>query len=378
MSVLLLVGAGLMIQTFWKLHRQSAGYRTEGILTLQTAAPSGRYPTGPQAVQLVRRIRQEFAAIPGIVSVAGTTAVPLLDGWGRSFTAEGAPLLALKDAPLINHIVVTPGYFRTLGIPLLEGRDFDETDGKNPLVTILDAGLAHRYWPHETAVGKRVRYGPPESNEPWHTVIGVAGETRNQNLRKLGRNSVYLPLGEFAFASLAYLVRTGNGLADPANSLRTRLREIDRSVAVSRVINLENVVAQSIWQERFFSTIIAVFAALALLLAVVGLYGVMAYTVSQRTHEMGIRMALGASAGQIRRMVLLQSGRLLATGLVLGTVAAASLTRLVQSQLYGVSPTDPSTFAAVTALLAAAALLASYLPARKATKVDPMLALRQE
>jgi len=378
MSVLLLAGAGLMVETFWKLNRMQAGFRTENITTLQTAAPSNRYPNGPAGVELVRGIRKELAALPGVISVAGASGVPLLDRWGRSFTAEGAPLLGLKDAPMINHTLVTPGYFQTLGIPILEGRDFTEGDGKNPLLTIVDEGLAKRYWPHESAVGKRVRYGPPESNEPWHTIVGVVGSARNQSLRDLQRNSVYLPLGEFEWASVAYLVRSASGLADPAKAVRARLTAMDRNVAISRVLSMKDVVTQSIWRERFFATIFGFFAVLALLLALVGLYGLMAYTVSRRTHEMGIRMALGATAGEIRGMVLAQSGRLVLAGLAAGVVAAVFLTRLLRTQLFEVSPGDPKTLGAVAALLAVAAIAASYIPARKATGVDPMTALREE
>ena len=163
----------------------------------------------------MRRTLQEFAAAPGVTSAAAASGVPLLDGWGRSFTVEGWPVLALKDAPLINHTVVTPDYFKTLGIPLLEGRDFTEQDGRQPRVTIVDAGIARKYWPNQSAIGKRVRYGPPEDNEPWHVVVGVAGEARNHTMRELRRNSVYLPYGEFQFSSLAYLVRT-SGPAESA------------------------------------------------------------------------------------------------------------------------------------------------------------------
>ena len=378
MSVLLLAGAGLMVETFWKLSRMQAGFRTENITTLQTAAPSDRYPNGPAAIELVRRIRKELAALPGVISVAGASGVPLLDRWGQSFTAEGAPLLGLKDAPIINYTLVTPGYFQTLGIPMREGRDFNETDGKNPLVTIVDEGIAKRYWPHESAVGKRVRYGPPENNGPWHTIVGVVGSARNQSLRGLQHNSVYQPLGEYEWASIAYLVRSVGGLADPAKALRTRVTTVDRNVGISRVLSMKDVVTQSIWQERFFATIFGSFAVLALLLALVGLYGVMAYAVSRRTHEMGIRMALGATAGEIRGMVLAQSGRLVLAGLAAGTVAAVFLTRLLRTQLFEVSPGDPKTLGAVAGLLAAAAMAASYIPARKATRVDPMTALREE
>jgi putative ABC transport system permease protein len=245
-------------------------------------------------------------------------------------------------------------------------------------VTIVDQGIARRYWPHESAVGKRVRYGPPENNEPWHTIVGVVGSTRNQSLRDLRHNSVYLPVGEYEWASIAYLVRSVGGLADPAKALRARLTAVDRNVAVSRVLSMKDVVTQSIWQKRFFATIFGFFAVLALLLALVGLYGVMAYTVSRRTHEMGIRMALGATAGEIRGMVLAQSRRLVLAGLAAGTVAAVFLTRLLRTQLFEVGPGDPKTLGAVAALLAAAAMAASYIPARKATRVDPMTTLREE
>jgi putative ABC transport system permease protein len=379
MSVLLLAGAGLMVRSFVILQSQQLGYRTGDIVTLRTSAPETRYPQGEEpSRELVRTVVREFRAVPGVVSAAGASSIPLTNNWGRSFTVEGAPLLSLKDAPLINHIVVTPGYFQTLGIPILEGRDFDERDAKTPGVSIVDEGIARRYWPHESAIGKRVRYGPPEDNEPWHTVIGVVGTSRNQTLREPRRNTVYLPNGEFGFASLAYMVRTTPGLADPTSTLRARLATIDRSIAMSQVQTLRQIVDASAWQERFLATVFAGFGILALVLAVVGLYGVISYAVSRRTHEMGIRMALGASAGEIRRMVLVQSGRLLAIGLAIGVVGAVFLTRLLRAQLFAVSPGDPATLATVTALLAAAAMAASYFPARKATRVDPMTALRDE
>lgn len=378
MSVMLLTGAGLMIQTFRKLMSEDAGFRPQGITTLQTSAPGNTYSTGAAKAQLVRNIRKELSSLPGVVSVAAATAVPLLDSWGRSFTADGRPALGLKDAPFINHVVVTPGYFKTMGIPILAGRDFTEDDAKKTLVTIIDAGLAKRYWPGESALGKRVRYGPPENNEPWHTVVGVVGEARNQSLRELRSNSVYLPYGEFEFASLSYLVQTAGAFPNAEKTLRAGVARVDRNVAVSRVIELKDVVANSIWQERFVATLFTAFGLLAFLLALVGLYGVMAHAVSLRVHEMGIRMALGASAGGIRKMVMLQSGRLAVCGLVIGIVAALGVARLMKSQLYEVSASDPMTFGAVVVLLAVAAVMASYFPARRATRVDPILALRAE
>ncbi len=247
---------------------------------------------------------------------------------------RAGPVLGLKDAPIINHIVATPGYFQTLGIPILEGRDFNDSDGKNPLVTIVDEGVANLYWPGQSALGKRVRHGPPEANESWHTIVGVAGVARNQSLRSTRHNSVYLLYGEFEFARIAYMARTSSRVSDPAKALRARIAAIDRNVAINPVLSMRDVVTRSIWQERFFATIFGFFAAMALLLALVGLYGVLAYTVSRRTHEMGIRMALGASAGEIRAMILVQSSRLLILGLAVGTLASVFLTRLLASQLY--------------------------------------------
>jgi putative ABC transport system permease protein len=379
MSVLLLTGAGLMIRTLLNLERQNAGFRIDNITTLYTAAPTDRYPLGPPAEQLVNRIQREFASLPGVVSVAAASGVPLHNGWERSLTVEGAPLLSLRDAPLVNHTVVTTGYFKTLGIPILEGRDFNQSDTINFMVTIVDAGIARRYWPNQSAIGKRVRFGPPEDNEPWHVVVGVVGLARNEGIRELGRNTVYIPYqGKFDHTSLGWLVRTKDGLPDPGEALRRRVTQIDPNIAVSSVETMRHIVDDSVWQERFLATIFAVFAGLAMLMAVVGLYGVTAYTVSRRTHELGIRMALGASAGKIRAMVLLASVGLVGAGLAVGLAAAVLLTRLLEKELYGVKSTDPSTFVGVSALLVAAALLASYLPARRATRVDPMMALREE
>jgi putative ABC transport system permease protein len=379
MSVLLLTGAGLMIRTFLNLERQNTGFHIENITTLYTAAPTDRYPLGPAAEQLVGRIRREFASLPGVVSVAAASAVPLANTWERTLTVEGAPPVSLRDAPMVNHTVVTPGYFGTLGIPILAGRDFDPSDMTNFRVAIVDAGIAARYWPNQSAIGKRVRFGPPEDKEPWHVVIGVAGLVRNQELRALRRNSVYIPYqGMFDHTSLGWLVRTNPGLPAPAEALRRCLSQIDRNVAVSSVATMQHIVDDTVWQERFFATMFAFFAGLALLMALVGLYGVMAYTVSRRTHELGIRMALGASVGQIRLMVLFSSARLVGVGLAAGLAAALLLTRLLEKELYGVKSADPSTFVAVSVILSAAALLASYLPARRATRVDPMLALREE
>jgi putative ABC transport system permease protein len=379
LSLLLLVGAGLMIRSFLSLSSQDTGFPTENIMTFQTAVPAARYSDGVKSSLLVKQILDQVGSIPGVVGAAGSSGIPFFNNWGRGITVEGSPVLSLKETQLINHTVVTPGYFKTLGIPMVQGRDFNESDAKSPLVTIVDAALAKQYWPNQSALGKRVRFGPPDANEPWHTVIGVVSEVRSQDLKTKKRNNVYLPYGEFQMSSLSYLVRTGAWIQNPGPAIHRRMVGIDHDIAISRMLPLREVINQTIWQERFFTILFAFFAGLALLLAIVGLYGVLAYTVAQRTHEMGIRMALGASAGDLKNMVMLQSGRLVLAGVLIGGIGSVALTRLLLAkELYLVSPTDPQTFLFVSILLTAIALLASYVPARRATRIDPITALREE
>jgi putative ABC transport system permease protein len=364
LSLALLIGAGLMARSF---------------LSLRVWAPRVKYDSKEKARALVRREREEVGSLPGVISVVATVSgIPLADGWGRSLTVEGRRLLSLREAPMINHVVATAGYFRTLGIPLVAGRDFTERDGASPLVTIVDQDLARRYWPHASPLGRRVRFGPPEANEPWHTIVGVAGTVRNQTLTAPERPSVYLPHGEIANPSVSLILRTEGDPLRLAAAVRRRLAEVDRDLAVSEVLTLEQVVGRSIWQPRFFTVLFVVFAALALVLAAVGLYGVMWYAVSRRRRELGLRAALGAEAGDLRRLVLGQALRLAVAGSALGCVLALALTRLLASQLHGVQPTDPATYIWMAALLLAVAVTASAAPARQAVRSDPMDALREE
>jgi putative ABC transport system permease protein len=377
LSLVLLTGAGLMIRSFLALSNQHIGFDSTNVLTFRMSSPDTKYPNGEKGRALVNTLREQMASLPGVVSVAAASFPPLGNTWGRSFTAENHPTLSLQDAPMINLTVVTPGYFHTMGIPIIEGRDFSEADGRDPLVTIVDQAVARQYWPGQSAIGKRVRYGPPEANEPWHIVVGVAGQVRNQTLTEPDRKSVYLPYGEFLWSGISILMRTAGPPQDQVAAVRARVGAIDRDLAVSSFLTLRQIVTRSIWQQRFFTTLFLVFAILALLLAAVGLYGVMSYAVSQRTHELGIRMALGASGGDLQRMVMRQALVLTLAGVGLGGVAALALMRVIPTQLYQVSPTDPVTFAVVAVILAATAALASYFPARHATRVDPVIALRE-
>jgi putative ABC transport system permease protein len=377
LSLALLVGAGLMVRSFLALRSQELGFKPDNVLTMQLSAPDTRYPPGPKARVLLGRIQEEVQSLPGVTSVAFATGAPLDSQWGRSLTVEGYPVLPLKEAPMIQHTVVSPGYFRTLGITLLDGREFSDSDWDNPRVTIVDESLAKKYWPGESPVGKHVRFGPPEANEPWHTIVGVVRDVQNQYLSEPGNMSVYLPEGP-RVVSLNLITRTDHDPLRVAAGIRSRVQQIDPDIAVSQILTEDQIIERASWPQRFFAVLFAVFAGLALVLAAVGLYGVLAYAVSLRTHEIGIRMALGATGRQVRGMVMRQGAGLVCIGLALGTIATYGLTRLLASQLYHVSASDPRTYARVTAVLLVTALLGSYLPAHRATRVDPVVALRDE
>jgi putative ABC transport system permease protein len=378
LSLALLAGAGLMVRSFLALRSQELGFKPENVVTMQLAVPDTRYPQGPPARALLGRVQEEVSSSPGVASVAFATGAPLNSGWGRSLTVEGYPVLALKDAPMIQHTVVSPGYFKTLGITLLDGREFVDSDWDNPRVTIVDQSLARKYWPAESPIGKRIRFGPPEDNEPWHTIVGVVSNVQNQTLSEPGNLSVYLPVSPAFSPSMSLIARADHDPLRVSGGIRARIQQIDPDIAISLVRTEDQIIERASWPQRFFAVLFAVFAALALVLAAVGLYGVLAYAVSLRTHEIGIRMALGATGSQVRQMVMRQGVMLVGIGLAVGTLATYGLTRLLASQLYQVSATDPRTYAGVTTVLVVTALLASYLPARRATRVDPVVALRDE
>ena len=280
---------------------------------------------------------------------------------------------------MIQHTVVTPGYFRTMGIPLLYGRDFTDADAKDkPGVTIVDERLAREYWPNENPVGKRIRFGPPENNEPWHTIIGVAGTVRHERMQEDTNESVYLPHLQIPVNGLSLVTRTTSNPHDLIGAIRREAAQLDPDLPVSEVATMEEVVAESIWQPRLYAMLFAVFAGGALVLALIGIYGVMAFLVQTRTHEIGIRMALGATARDIFKLVVGRGMKLTAFGVLLGVAGAAALTRLMHSLLFNTSSTDPVTFILISLLLSLAAFLACYIPARRAAKVDPLVALRYE
>jgi putative ABC transport system permease protein len=375
-SVTLLAGAGLMVRSFLALRMQRLGYQAEQVLSLQIAYPEKRYRDGAPAHALLRRLTDEISSLNGVGSTAFSSGVPLDDGWGRTYTIEGRPV-PFNEMPFVNHIVVTPGYFRTLGIPLLTGRDFAEADFDAPHIVIVSDSFAKKHWPRESAIGKRIRFGPPKNDEPWHTVVGVAADSRHGQLKGEDRANVYLPYSA-DITPRCLLVRTTGVPLKLTKAIQSRSTGVDRDIAFSQVFTLEQIIDRVAWQDRFWTVLLTAFSALALLLAAVGLYAVLSYTVSLNKREIGIRIALGASASSIRGLVMRQGMALTGAGLVIGILAALALTRLLKTLLYETSPMDPATYIAAPVILVLVALLAAFLPTRRAIRVDPVDALRQD
>jgi putative ABC transport system permease protein len=317
--------------------------------------------------------------LPGVETAGATWRLPLAGG-GRntSLTVEGFPVLPALQALAVNYCVSSPNFFHAMGIPILMGRDFTDTDARDSMkVTIIDQRLAREYWPNESPLGKRVRFGPPEENRPWHTIVGVVGAVRQQSLDQTERNTVYIPHAQDSMGDMTLTVRAANpeGLA---SAIRGQVKAMDPDQPITYMRTMNEILSRLVWQPRLYAILFGVFAAVALALASVGIYGVMAYSVSERTREIGIRVALGAERRDVLILVITRGMKLALIGAAIGLGASLALTRLMRSLLFEVSATDPLTFAGLAALLTAVAMLACYLPARRATKVDPMVALRCE
>jgi predicted permease len=380
LSLVLLVGAGLMMRSFISLQNVNAGIKPEGVLTMYIALPGAKYRGPEKRIAFFSQLLERVRAIPGVQSAGTNSGLPLSgNNWGRSLTVEGRQVLSVGEAPSINHCVITPNYFGAMGIPILKGRDFDERDTRDATkVTIIDERLAREYWPDDDPLGKRIRFGPPEDNEPWHTIVGVVREVKHDRLDASTRKSVYLPFPQRTISGMSLAIRTGGRPESLISAVRGQVRELDPDLPVTRVMPMTEIVARSVWQPRLYTALFGVFAAVALILATVGIYGVMSYAVTQRTREIGLRMALGAQRQDVLKLVVGHGVVITAIGVGAGLAAAVALTRLMSSLLFGVTATDPITFAAVSVLLAGVALAACFVPARRAAKVDPMVALRYE
>jgi predicted permease len=316
-----------------------------------------------------------------VKAVGASTDLPLEAGWEEIFTPEGYQPPPGAGLNVCYHSVILGDYLQTLGVPLLRGRYFTEQDtpGSTPAL-IVSESLAKRYWPNQDPIGRRLKTGPPESKDPWLTIVGVVGDVKQGALDAPTMQHTYESYEQRGLPgnSVNVAVRAAGDPASLASALRAAVWGLDRQLAVAEVRTMDQVISESTAPRRFNLFLLVAFAALAVALAAIGIYGVISYSVAQRTHEIGIRMALGAQRGDVLRQVVGQGLLLIGAGVVIGIIGALALTRFLSSLLYSVEPTDPATFAAVSAILSGVGFLATYIPARRATKVDPMVALRYE
>jgi putative ABC transport system permease protein len=404
LALVLLVGAGLMINSFLRLKNTNLGCDPTGLLTFQFSMPNCDYikPIGnyhgfpllnvsPVPAFTLDRLYQRLQAIPGVVSVAGTTNLPLLGATSINFLIDGRPdpeTGAQQDAQSASFLTVTPNYFATMRIPLLQGRDFTDRDTLTaPWVAAINEAMARRFWPGENPIGKRFRWDLGPDEQP-REIIAVVQNTPADRHQASQRPIFYVPnvqrpttdRGPYGFnrTRMWFLLRTNGDPMQLATGARQAVSEIDPDRPAANLRTFESFLGDDLRFERWYMVLLSAFGGVALLLAAVGIYGVMAYTVEQRTHEIGMRMALGASSGSVLGLMLRRAAVLIAAGVVLGLVGAVALTRLMAQQLWGVSATDPPTFASVSILLVIVSLAACFIPTMRASAVDPTIALRYE
>jgi len=376
MALVVLVGAGLLGRTFLALERVRPGFSADNVLSMQLTLGRPKYDSTYKLVNFYQQLVAKASASPGISQVSGGYPLPMSgDGWSGSYLVNGEPSGPNDPVPHAEYAVTLPGFFQTLRIPLLAGRDFDATDTRDaPRVLIVDELLAKRHWPGQNPIGKEINQDGP--GQPWWRVIGVVGHVYRAGPQSEGEPQLYLPYTQNTQSTLSIVAR-GNG---PATSLvqplRAATRSLDPDLPIARLRPMSDLVSNAMARQRFNATLLGIFALTALLLASVGLYGVMAYVVSQRTREIGIRMALGGQPSAIRWSVLRQGVLVSLAGLVVGVVLSVAAARLLSGLLFGVQALDLPTYLGIGGLLLLVALLASYGPARRATRVDPLLALR--
>ena len=399
-TIVLLIGAGLMIRSFYLLYKVNPGFSYEHLTTFNISLPEKKYSSLQQKGAFYDRLFENMRTLPGVESVAAASGLPLgNNGWQTSFTIDGQPPPPRERVPLMEACLVTPDYFKAMNIPVLRGRAFTDQDNRSHLVgkdvskldedelqmaglnsIVIDEEFAKRYFPNEDAVGKRIIIGgSAHVGNPLVTVIGVVGRVKMESLNQNSdRVQGYFPFYQIPAGSMTVVLKASSDPSLALSGVRGAVKNIDPDQPIYNPRTMDEIRAESVAPERLNLTLLSLFAGIALVLAVVGIYGVMSYSVTQRTHEIGIRMAIGARPSDVFRMVLGQGLKLTLIGVATGLVGAFGLTRLMETMLFGVAPTDTATFATIAAIVIGIALLACYLPGRRATKVEPVVSLRYE
>lgn len=380
LAVLLLIGAGLMIRSFVRYQAASIGFNPDHVLTFMLDLPKQKYKEDSQRRAFFQQAEERLRSLPGVEQVGGSSTLPLLGtGWMSSYTIEGKQI---RPQPHSHFATTTPGYLKALQIRLIRGRWFQDSDGAGaPRVAVIDDKAAKAFFQDEDPVGHHILTGrDPATRQPLsYEIVGVVGSVKhNANVADDPKGQVYLSAAQLAPPDMMFAIRTSGDPAAIAPSVRTKIREVDSEQPIFEVKTMEKIREENIAAPRFNTVLLGIFGGLSLVLATVGIYGVLSYTVTQRTHEIGLRMALGASQGRVMKMVLSHAMKLAGVGIVLGAIAALVATRALTTLLFHISRTDPVTYVGIAVILSSVAMLASYLPARRAMKVDPMVALRNE
>ena len=397
LAMVLLVGAGLMVRTLANFNHTDAGFTPDNLLTARLPLSPAKYPDDAAALNFYERLLERVRGVAGVQSAAAASQLPLglAGGWGKNFSIEGRPLATtLSQVPNVEFVLVSPDYFRTAGIKLTSGREFNAHDTESaPQVAIVNETIARRFFENDDPVGKRIWLGPPESllpapppGEPLQpfkrrAIVGVARDVKDGPLTEQPRPTVYVPYYQAdreGWTSLSLLVRTNANPSAYVGTIREIVRGLDPDQPLAQVATGNELMARRLSEPRFNTLLLGSFAGLGLLLAAIGIYGVVSFLVTLRTHEFGIRMALGAQTANVMRLVLGKALLLSLIGVALGLLASLALMRLMRDLIYGVEPNDPLTLVTVAVLLAIVTIIASYIPARRATKVDPLVALRYE
>ena len=378
LSIVLLIGSGLLLKSFVNLVSVNPGFDPENVLTASVGLPLSRYPERQSQVAFFQQLLDSTRSLPGVESASAVYPLPLSGAEeGMSFSIEGRPAPPPGEVRSAGPRWVMPDYFRTMRIPLLKGRHMTEQDaGESQQVIVINRAMAQRYWPDEDPVGKRLTLsfrgdGPRE-------IIGIVDDVKHTALDAEANPEMYIPYLQFPGPLLTLVVRTSSDPHGLVSGLRNEVSRIDKDQPVYDVRSMEQLVYESASPRKFNALLLAIFAAVALTLAAIGIYGVMSYSVTQRSREIGLRMALGARVPDVLKMVIGQGMRLAVAGVAIGLAGSLALTRVLSGLLYGVSPSDPVTFVVITTLSVVVTLLASYIPARRAAKLDPMVALRHE